>query len=234
MPGDWEALSKLIYSMYSELEILERFDADNAYLISAYEFTERLWLKQFEKMPTVYCVILSEAPLFGSNKTYIYNSASAPTSFFFFNDLWAINSGFSSATGHFRSVLERKEYMMETMTKNGVLIMDIFPFAFNPQNTAIDYNSISKTQYFRLLKESFPYYLLPKLQMIRGKNRVNPTFVYRYKRLLEQTGCYIETELRQLTLLKPDAQLESINGTNMPLDRTRLARIYEQAKALAQ
>lgn len=224
MNENWGALSKQLYSIYFDLDLMDHVDNDMIYLWNAYQFTESLWFQQFVKLESMKCVILSEAPLYGSKKTYIYNIESKPTSFFHFNDLKAIIDDNEVLPKKFKSPVAKKAYMIDIITKYGVLILDIFPFAFNSHDTKINYGSIGDPVYNRLLKESIPYFLGPKLEKIR-QIKGNPVFVYRYARLLK-TSSYIENELKKCGLLRVNDKLNTINGTNMSLDRSYLKEIY--------
>ncbi len=211
--------------LYSDPRLTARFQSDSEYLQRAFECTERLWLKQFDRMSDVKVVMLSEAPLFGSKKAYIYNPASPSTAFFHFNDLRAIMRT-NSIPVSFDSVVSQKSFFLDCLVKHSFLILDIFPFALNRENTAINFQKMSSSIYNRLLFESSPFYLNVKLEMIQRKSQSIPRFVYRYKRLFNKTNRFVEERLAALSLIDPGRQLESINGTNMSMDRRSLAQIY--------
>lgn len=78
----WNKISNSILKIYKDLEPGSNFETDSKYLMEAFEFTEILWENQFDKIDDLRVVMLSEAPLFGEKKTYIYNPATNPTAFF--------------------------------------------------------------------------------------------------------------------------------------------------------
>ncbi len=198
-----------------------RLRKDLHYLRKAYQITETLWRREFEKMDRVRAVVLSEAPLFGRKKrTYFYNPKAKPTSFFYFNDAEAV-AGKGFADGEiFPSPKKRKEFLIQTLTSHGVLILDLFPYALNPDDTAVNYRSLPQDHYVKLFRESARIWLRPRLDAVRRKS-AKPKFLFRYQRVEEHLG----QELRQLGLLHEDDEVASIYGANMPLDRTRLADI---------
>jgi hypothetical protein len=211
-------------TLYSKLGLAARFPLDAEYLKQAFEYTERLWFQQFNRMGNVKVVMLSEAPLYGVKQTYIYNPASPPTAFLHFNDLRAL-LGTDCMPAHFDSAASQKSFLLDCLIDNGFLILDIFPFALNPEDTTISFRRMPPSIYNHLLVESSPFYLYPKLLLIQRKSQSVPRFVYRYKRLFERTNRFVESQLMELSLLTPGFRLESINGTNMSLDRSRLATV---------
>ncbi len=225
MSLSWQPLVELLKVLYSDPGLTARFQSDSEYLQRAFELTERLWLQQFDRMLDVKVVMLSEAPLFGSKQAYIYNPDSPLTAFFRFNDLRAI-MGTDSIPMSFDPVVSQKSFFLDCLVKHGFLILDIFPFALNPEDTAIYFQKMSPSIYNLLLVESSPFYLNVKLELIQRKSKSIPRFVYRYKRLFNKTNRFVEERLAALSLIGLGRQLESINGTNMSLDRRLLAQIY--------
>ncbi len=198
----------------------DRLRKDLQYLRKAYQITETLWRGEFDKMDRVHAVVLSEAPLFGRKKrTYFYSPKAEPTAFFHFNDAEAV-AGKGFADGEiFLSPKKRKEFLIHTLTSHGVLILDLFPYALNPIDTAVDYRSLPHDRYVKLFRKSASIWLRPRLAAIRRKT-AKPKFLFRYKRV-ERLG----QELRQFGLLREDDEVASIYGSNMALDRNRLAAI---------
>ena len=113
-----------------------------AYLKDAFVATERMWAEQFAKVTTVRFVLLSEAPLFGSNSRYFYNAATPFGAFFHFRDAEAIlGRGFAK---------ERvsKEFLLAELARAGFIILDLFPFALNKDDTpSVTYRKMSVSRY---------------------------------------------------------------------------------------
>jgi hypothetical protein len=220
---DWQPLSHLLHNVYSDLELSHHFASDAAYLKSAFDFTEALWHRQLAMMSDVKIVMLSEAPLFGNKQTYIYNPHSPPTAFFHFNDLQALSCN-SSDKKALQSHPTKKAFLVDQLAEKGLIVMDIFPFAFNPNDAAINYRKMSNQIYFRLLSESAPYYLIPKIQLVREKAEKSPLFVYRYKKLFQKTNRFVEALFVQHGIKPEGFKIESIHGENMSLDRNKLKK----------
>ena len=222
---DWQPLSHLLHNIYSDLELSHHFASDEAYLKTAFNFTEALWQRQLNRMFDVKIVMLSEAPLFGNKQTYIYNPHSPPTAFFHFNDLEALGCN-SSDKKAWQSHPTKKAYLIDQLAEKGLVIMDIFPYALNLTNTAFNYRKMINPLYFRLLSETAPYYLIPKIKLIREKAGKTPIFIYRYKKLFQKTNRFVEALFVQHGIKSEGFKIESIHGENMSLNRNKLREIY--------
>ncbi len=230
---NWKRLAEVLHALYSDYGMESRFSQDIEYLSAAYEFTENLWAKQINRMSEVRLVMLSEAPLYGSEQSYIYNPDTKPTAFFHFNDLSAIIDADQMETD-FDSPRSKKSYMIDCLAQNGFLFLDIFPFALNPMITAFNFKKMSAKMYNRLLAESVPFYLRPKLQWISEKSNGETQFVYRYKKLIDRTGQIVGSALQEIGLIPAGIELEHIGGTNMPLDRSKLSEICQGNSSMTE
>ena len=222
---DWSACLRVLQEVYSDFGFTDSFDSDSEYLSEAFEFTEQLWNKQFAHISDIKVVMFSEAPLFGEKKAYIYNPDTKPSSFFYFNDLIPI-VGHSNFQSNFKTPESKKTFLIHTMAENGFLILDVFPFALNPQSTMLNYQSMNSTLYDRLLRECSQFYLQPKLELIKKHSSEISVFIYRYQKLIDRTNRFIDSMLKKLTMIPPGTQLKCIGGTNMSLDRTKLSAIF--------
>ena len=101
----------------------------------------------------------------------------------------------------------------------------IFPFALNPNHTKLHYRKISKKLYHQLLKITTENYLIPKLKLCLYKSDEHTHYVYRYKRLFEKTENHFEEILNQISSKK--YKIDTINSTNMSLDRDKLKRLLK-------
>jgi hypothetical protein len=217
MKSRWDNLAEKLRVIYHEENKDSRIHADLKYLSEAYQFTEKLWLAQLQSaVPKV--VMLSEAPLFGESKNYFYKPDTAPSSFFWFDDAKAV-AGNDFANGKkFECAGERKQFLIKAVTSNGFLILDLFPYAFNANDTVLNYRNARKELYLRIFRDSIGDHLCKKLDLINEKcNHSNPPlFLFRYKRLKDR----LEYDIKGV--LKRSAEIELIAGKNMSLDREAL------------
>ena len=69
--------------------------------------------------------------------------------------------------------------------------------------------------------------MIPKLELCLKKSSEHTHFVYRYKRLFKKTGNHFENILKQILSEEIKYKIDTINGTNMSLDRNKLKRLLE-------
>jgi hypothetical protein len=222
---NWENLKTVLYEIYVQENIVKDYTEDEKYLKQAFTFTEQYWNEQADKIDSVRILIFSEAPLFGNEKAYIYNPNYGFTAFFHFNDLIVVFG--EKMRTDFPAIREKKKYFISMLNEAGILILDIFPFAFNPKITGnVSYQSISARLYFELFERTAAYYLLPKLFAIRSKITENTVFAVRYKKLLTKIGPLIDSALSETGL--KNRSVISLNGPNMSMDRKLFAGLYPE------
>lgn len=211
--------------VYEEENIIQYFKQDESYLKNAFEITEKLWEEQFNKIEKLKIIMISESPLFGDIQRYIYNPNSPTSAFFHFKDLEAfLDDGQIIKKPDI--VQEQKKMMYEYFVKHGFIALDIFPFALNPSHTKIHYRKMPKVLYHQLLTMTTNDYLIPKLKLCLEKSNKQTHFVYRYQRLFDKTEDYFENILNQISLTK--YKIDTINGTNISLDRDKLKRLLKE------
>jgi hypothetical protein len=210
--ADWDALEQA-------LRDCERVTAEEcAYLKSALVATERMWADNFAKVATVRYVLLSEAPLFGSSRRYFYNPASPFGAFFHFRDAEAIlGDGFpKQRTG--------KEFLLAELARAGFIVLDLFPFAFNQDDTpTVTYRKMSMSRYRQLFQRTASPYFDRKRDVILERGR--PIFMFRYEATRRALGDLVNAELAKRNI----DPAQSVGSTNMPLDRERLRRFCQEA-----
>ncbi len=221
----WQPISSTLYDIYRENRILDSFEQDEIYLKNAFEFTEKLWKEQFDKIEKINTILISEAPLFGDKQNYIYNINTSSSSFFHFNDLQAFPSYYEILNVP-KDSTKKKKLMLEHFIKNGFLIFDIFPFALNHNITSINYRSMNSQLYVKLLNKTLNTYLKPKLEFCLEKIHDKSMFLYRYQRLFNKTGNHFENILNNMNI---DYSIDTINGTNMSLDRKKLQELLSKS-----
>ncbi len=188
--------------------------------------TENLWKQQFDKINNLKIVMISESPLFGDFQNYIYNPNTPPGVFFHFKDL-EVFLDIGQTIEKPKTIIEQKKTMFDLFYKNGFLVLDIFPFALNPNHTKLHYRKMSKKLYHQLLKITTKNYLIPKLNLCLDKANRNTYFVYRYKRLFDKTENHFEEVLSQISLKGVKYKVDTINGANMSLDRSKLKKLLK-------
>jgi len=222
----WQPISDLLKEVYQEQNIIQYFEEDESYLKNAFQITEKLWEEQFNKIDKLKIIMISESPLFGDIQRYIYNPNTPTSVFFHFKDLEAfLDDG--QTIKRPKTVQEQKNIMFEYFYKNGFITLDIFPFALNPNHTKLHYRKMSKKLYYQLLKITTENYLIPKLKRCLGKSNEHTHYVYRYKRLFNKTENHFEEILNQISSKEIEYKINTINGTNMSLDRNKLKRLLK-------
>ncbi|MDD3793442.1 MAG: hypothetical protein PHI37_01400 [Candidatus Gracilibacteria bacterium] len=173
------------------------------YLEDAFNCIEKLWWRNFDKIkkPIKY-IMISEAPLYGEKFQYFYNTKTIFKSFFRFTDIVDV---FDKKEKKGDNIIKDKEFVIETLNENGFVILDLFPFAFNKNDTGeINYNKISKINIKKLFELSYEIVLKEKLETIL-ENGNKPIFFFRYKRLKDKLGLELLEKLKiQLSDIKED------------------------------
>ncbi len=218
---NWKLISISLKEVYKQQNLLYYFEKDEIYLKNAFYIIEKLWYEQLDSIDNLQIVMISESPLFGKIHKYIYNINTRPSSFFYFQDLEAFPN-YDCSIQQPMDIKEQKKIMLKEFSKNGFLILDIFPFALNQKDTIINYRKMHVNLYRKLLKITVETYLIPKLNLCFNKSNKQVHFLYRYKRLFKKTGNHFENILEQSLFKKVDYKIDTINGVNMSLDRDKL------------
>jgi hypothetical protein len=212
--ADWDGLEQVLRAC------VRVTDEECAYLKNAFVATERMWAENFAKIGTVRLVMLSEAPLFGSNRRYFYNVATPFGAFFHFRDAEAI-------LGHgFAKERTGKEFLLEDLAHAGFIILDLFPFPLNQDDTpSITYRKLSASRYRQLFQSTASLYFNRKRDLVLQRGR--PLFTFRYGATRRVLGDLVNAELAKRNIVPA----QSIAGTNMPLDRERLRQFVTRRKS---
>ncbi|SDX83334.1 hypothetical protein SAMN05421644_11521 [Allochromatium warmingii] len=222
---NWKKLKAALHEIYSQENIENDFEKDEKYLKSAFDFTEKYWDEQIKNIGSIKILLFSEAPLFGDEKAYIYNPDYGFTAFFYFNDLNAIFS--KNMQNDFSTKTEKKIYFIKKLNEAGILILDIFPFAFNPKiTTGINYQTMSTRLYSKIFETTMEHFLSIKLSSIKPKITDKTIFAVRYKKLLTKTGHLIKTALEKIGI--KNSSIISLNGSNMSMNRNYLSKLYSE------
>jgi hypothetical protein len=211
MNADWDGLEEVLRGC-------ERVTAEEcAYLKTAFVATEQMWAENFAKVATVRFVLLSEAPLFGANKRYFYNIATPFGAFFHFRDAEAILGQ------DFAKDRSGKEFLLAELARAGFMILDLFPFALNKDDTpSVTYRKMSVSRYRQLFQRAASFYFDRKRDVILQRGR--PLFVFRYGATRRALGDLVNAELAKRNI----GPAQSVGGPNMPLDRERLRQFCQR------
>ena len=89
-PVGYNANKDILRKFYDKYRIGDYFQTDNAYLENAYKDIEHLWLDNLALIKTVNYLMIAEAPLWGKDKSYIYNPDTPNSQFFYKQDIGEI------------------------------------------------------------------------------------------------------------------------------------------------
>jgi hypothetical protein len=209
---DWDGLEQVLRGCAPVT------DEECSYLKAAFAATERMWAENVANVATVRLVMLSEAPLFGAQERYFYNMATKFGGFFHFQDAEAIlGQGFAKGrTG--------KQFLLQELAHAGFIILDVFPFALNENDTpSINYRRMAARRYRELFQRTTSLYFDRKRDLILQLGR--PHFLFRYGKLKNRLGDLVDVELAKAGI----GPTQSVGGTNMSLDREKLRQICQAA-----
>jgi hypothetical protein len=211
--ADWDGLEHVLR------DCAHVTDEECEYLKTSFVATERMWAENLAKVATVRLVMLSEAPQFGPYERYFYNTATPFSSFFYFQDAEAI-------LGHdFAKGRTGKRFLFPKLERAGFIILDLFPFALNKDDTpSITYGRMSPRRYRELFQRTASFYFDRKRDLILHHG--SPLFLFRYKRLKDELGDLVAVELAKRSI----GPTQSVGGTNMSLDREKLRLLCHAAQ----
>ena len=124
---DYSRCKQILHDFYSENGIIDHFERDNLYLEKAFHEINEMWFRNLECIKEVKYLMIAEAPLWGKDKSYIYNPETKNTQFFQKKDLERVIG---------LNVYNKLDFL-NYCNKMGLLIIDISPFAFNTEDTII-------------------------------------------------------------------------------------------------
>jgi len=84
---DYSKNKQILQDFYSENGISEHLEKGNEYLETAFHEINEMWFQNFDKIKEVKYLMIAEAPLWGKDKSYIYNPDTPNTQFFHRGDL---------------------------------------------------------------------------------------------------------------------------------------------------
>lgn len=213
---------QIIESFYDSLGMAKEFASDNIYLESAFSEIDDLWTKNFEKIDKVNYLMLAEAPLWGQDKSYIYNPNTNNSQFFYRSDLEQILN---------INVPDKREFI-DTCNEIGLLVVDISPFPLNSNDTKINYGinvdgskKLTKKAYRELVCRTIPTYFKKKMNLVSQKQSPKIKVFFRYTRVKNAFQDLISDILIENGLIKSQEDIDNISQKGGGIDRMKLERI---------
>ena len=185
---------------------------EKQYLQHAYNKTTELWVEQLDRMSEVQFLLIGEAPQYGEQERYFYNPKSRLTWFF---RHW-VTPNISSATN------ADKTKLLEHLSDFGFLIVDLFPYAFNKQDTTINYQDHFKpSDFVNLFSHTYRWYLKPRLEAINiiSGNRIGVALRYKRHMVLNRK---LGNALREVGFVIANNDIGCVASSNIPLDQSAL------------
>lgn len=181
MIAEWGPLVPALKKAYRTSGAEDQIDQDFSYLETAFNRIEQLWLEAIIPAHIIKLVLLAEAPMFCETESYIYNPSAGATDFFTYVDAEELVGPISETSSLINGLRPRKKEMIFRLTKAGIIILDLFPFALKLNYTAVDYRTLSgKETYKELFRDTMHHYFLPKLCSIKSKFANPVKFAFRY------------------------------------------------------
>jgi len=213
---------QIIGSLYNHLGLANAFKKENSYLESAFQEINSVWFQNFNKMEKVNYLLIAEAPLWGNNKKYIYNSNTNNTQFFYRSDLEKTLD---------IQIKDKKEFL-NVCQDIGFLMIDISPFPLNALDTSINYGQntpeskkLTNKEYQELVKLTLPTFFNEKIKLISKKKSDRLQVFFRYARVKHAFQSIISDLLIQHGLIQSAEDISDIAQSGGGIDRKKLKNI---------
>lgn len=219
--GELTAFMQPLSVLYQDNNVIDRLNDNLEYLLAAHREIESFWEDNFKELDHCRLVLFSEAPLFGAARTYIYNPASPPTQFMYPSDLDLLLA----------SPVRNKTDLLAALRQLGILFMDIFPYAFNNDQTPFGYRDLSLDSRMKLAAASRDLQLIPKLEKLRNLNP-DVRFCARYAAVEEIARTVLPKPLAELGFRPSEFRVISKQGGG--IDKEKLKQEYDAAMASSE
>lgn len=200
---------------YAENGLSDKFDKDSIYLEKAFTEIYSLWLNNLNQIKVVNYLMIAEAPLWGKAKKYIYNPEINNSQFFYRSDLGDILN---------RHIPDKKDFI-KVCNELGLLVVDISPFPLNPYDTAINYRSLTTTQYRKLVSLTVPTFFEKKIKAIAEKKSSNIKTFFRYSRVKKHFEDLVSKVLIDNKIIKTLNDIGDISQNGGGIDKAKLGQI---------
>ena len=220
---DYSRCKQILHDFYSENGIIDHFERDNLYLEKAFHEINEMWFRNLECIKEVKYLMIAEAPLWGKDKSYIYNPETKNTQFFQKKDLERVIG---------LNVYNKLDFL-NYCNKMGLLIIDISPFAFNTEDTIINYRNktsnnpygLTKYQYRGLIEQTLTTFFDIKIQAISLKKSRNIKIFYRYRRVMIQFNDLIYNSFVKYDFAINENELSDISKRGGGIDGFKFRQI---------
>ena len=213
---DYDSNRRILQDFYSENGIIDYFERDNLYLEKAFHEINEMWFRNLECIKEVKYLMIAEAPLWGKNKSYIYNPDTKNTSFFYKSDLeYVLNIQIAD-----------KQDFINCCNEIGLLIIDISPFALNTEDTVINYRSIRANQYCKLVRNTLPFYFEQKLRAVGKKKSDSIKVFFRYARVKKRFLPLISETLIDCHFIKAASEISDISKRGWNMDKLKFRVLF--------
>lgn len=220
---DYSRCKQILHDFYSENGIIDHFERDNLYLEKAFHEINEMWFRNLECIKEVKYLMIAEAPLWGKDKSYIYNPETKNTQFFQRKDLERVIG---------INVYNKLDFL-NYCNKMGLLIIDISPFAFNTEDTIINYRNktsnnpygLTKYQYRGLIEQTLTTFFDIKIQQISLKKSTSIKIFYRYRRVMIQFNDLIYNSFVKYDFAINENELSDISKRGGGIDGFKFRQI---------
>lgn len=217
---DYREIEEIIKSSYQDYGFGKDFKHDILYLQTSFDEIKNLWLKNLNNIEIINYIMIAEAPLWGNEKKYIYNSATNFSQFFYKSDLEEV----------LRISINDKAEFIKICNSIGLLIIDISPFPLNEKDTRLNYRSLGKSKYKKIIESTLQYYFNKKIEIIKPKLSADAKVFFRYKRVKQNFENKIGKTLLENKIINSLEQIGDISqiggGINKPKLKEIISRKY--------
>lgn len=214
----------ILKTFYESAGLVNRFEKDCIFLETAFNEIEQLWQDNFDQIETVKYIMISEAPLWGEWKKYIYNPDTINSQFFYRSDLGDIVD----------NPIKDKMDFIKVCNEIGLIILDISPFPLNTVDTAINYSQtcsnsrkLTTNEYRKLVVSTIPTYFERKIKIIKDRKSANIKIFYRYARVKNTFQDIISNVLIKNEFVKHMNDIEDISQKGGGIDKVKLEQIIK-------
>lgn len=170
----WKELVEILKKIPS----IEFHPSELDYLRNSFFTVEEMWERALDNYSKITAILIGEAPLFGSDQKYIYNTNTPQSSFLYASQL----PGYS-ADKHGNG----KVGLLNAMKDLGLVALDLYPFALNSNDTpTLSMKAFSSKKFDITAEQVFEFYTRPKIDQL-AKKYPDLIVLCRYSRLAERT-----------------------------------------------
>ena len=211
MEHDSKNFKDTLTSLYGKNS--EKLDRDFNYLWDSFQHTEELWWENIREFGQVKYILIAEAP-------YTEKSVHISTIQTWKNPIPEFTHiNFLSQKLGLKGIVSNKKEMLQNMREMGLVVLDLFPFAFN-NDTTYQFGRLSEKLRTSLAHSCSSWFLQPKLREILNNCKDAPTFGVRYKRLFSFANDLITSSVP--SGVSPSVVLACKRVANAPLDLDEL------------